>query len=97
MNKKNDCRIIEDLLLSYIDGILNSETKDFVEKHLSQCNECKQKLEELKSSILEENANDKKCIDYLKKLKEKKELELLNGLFLLFLYYLYLYISVILL
>lgn len=75
MKINNECKIVEDLLLPYLDGTLNPETKEVVEKHFTECDECKQKLEELKSSIAEEKGNDKKCIDYLKKAKRKERMK----------------------
>ena len=69
--KEIDCKIIEDLILPYLEETLNEETRDLVEKHLQNCNKCKHKVEEFKSNIIENKDNDKKCID--KKQKEKKE------------------------
>lgn len=78
MKINNECKIIEDLLLPYLDGTLNPETKEVVEKHFVECDECKQKLEELKSSIVEEKDNDKKCIDYLKKARKKERIRIIK-------------------
>ena len=38
MNK--DCEIIKDLIPLYVDDVCSTETKEFVEKHLKNCNEC---------------------------------------------------------
>ena len=38
MNK--DCEIIRDLLPLYVDDVCSTETKELVEKHLKNCNEC---------------------------------------------------------
>jgi len=72
--KEIDCKIIEDLILPYIEETLNEETRDLVEKHLQNCNKCKHKVEEFKSNIIENKDNDKKCIDYLKKAKRKERI-----------------------
>lgn len=75
MKKEFECKIIEDLMLSYIDDTLNIETKEMLEKHISECDNCKKKLEDFKSSILENQENDKQCINYLKKAKMKERLK----------------------
>ena len=36
MNKK-DCKIIQDLLPSYSDGITSQETNNYIEDHLKNC------------------------------------------------------------
>ena len=35
------CKIIEDLLPLYEEGICSEETRDAVEKHLSECEKCR--------------------------------------------------------
>lgn len=72
--KEIDCKIIEDLILPYIEESLNEETRDLVKKHLHNCDKCKQKVEEFKLNIIENKDNDKKCIDYLKKAKRKERI-----------------------
>ena len=39
MNKKTECEIVQDLLLGYVDDVLNTESKKLVEKHLLECKE----------------------------------------------------------
>lgn len=52
MEKNNiSCRIIEDLLPSYKDGILTDSVKDAVEYHLNNCKYCRNKLEEIESVL----------------------------------------------
>ena len=72
MKEKIDCKIIEDLLLPYLDGTLNSKSKEIVENHLLNCDNCKNKFKELKESLEENHENDKKYINYLKKAKRKE-------------------------
>lgn len=69
--KKEDCKIIEDLLLNYSDDVLNPETKEIVEKHLKECKECKINLENIKSEKNNDNQKEKIEINYLKKLRRK--------------------------
>ena len=69
MEKKVECKIVQDLLLGYVDNVLNEESKNLVEKHLSECSVCRDKLEEIKSDIKENDNNQKREIDYLKKIR----------------------------
>ena len=48
-----DCEIIRDLLPLYADDICSTSTKELVEKHLNNCNECQKILEIMKK---DENA-----------------------------------------
>ena len=41
MERKTECEIVQDLLLGYVDGVLNAESKKLVEKHLSECEKCR--------------------------------------------------------
>lgn len=75
MEKKTECEIVQDLLLGYVDGVLNLESKKLVEKHLLECNNCQKKLEEIKLDIKENNNNQKKEIDYLKKIRRKSKIK----------------------
>lgn len=71
MEKKTECQVVQDLLLSYVDDILNEESKKLVEKHLFECKICQEKLKEINSDIKENENNEKKQIDYLKKIRRK--------------------------
>ena len=55
MNK--DCEIIKDLLPLYVDDVCSTETKEFVEKHLKNCNECQKIFETMEKD--ENNKNNK--------------------------------------
>lgn len=86
--KEIDCKIIEDLILPYIEDTLNTETKELVEKHLQNCDECRNKVEEFKSNIIENKDNDKICIDYLKKAKRKERIKMIKWIILIILLFL---------
>ena len=75
MEKRTECEIVQDLLLGYVDETLNIESKKIVEKHLSECSCCKKKLEEIKADIKENELNQQKEIDYLKKIRRKTKLK----------------------
>ena len=72
MNEKKDCKIIQDLLPNYIEGLTNEETNKYIEEHLKGCTECKKMLEnmqtDLESNIADE---DKKTVKYFKKYRNK--------------------------
>ena len=74
MKKEIECEIVEDLFSGYVDGTLNVNTKGLVEKHLLECNDCKNKLDEYKTSIKDE-CKDKKFIDFLKKARKKERIK----------------------
>lgn len=44
---KNECSIVKDLLPNYIENQISTSTKDFVEKHITSCSECKETLDYL--------------------------------------------------
>lgn len=51
MNKELPCYVISDLLPSYQDDILSEETKKDIDKHLSECEDCRKKLAAMKMQI----------------------------------------------
>lgn len=46
------CKIIEDLLPLYIDGVCSEESKEVVEEHLSECSRCEEMFKQMKSTCL---------------------------------------------
>lgn len=75
MDKKTECEIVQDLLLGYADDVLNKESKKLVEKHLIECTECQEKLNDIKIDIENNENNQKKQIDYLKKVRRKNNIK----------------------
>ena len=75
MEKKIECKIVQDLLLGYVDNVLNEESKVFVEKHLNECASCKHRINEIKKDINENEDNNQKEIDYLKKVRIKSKIK----------------------
>lgn len=45
------CRIIEDLIPSYVDEVLSENVKTAVEDHLRECPKCRKLLEEYKTNL----------------------------------------------
>ena len=66
---KNECDIVKDLLFSYNDNILSNTSKEFVENHLKECDECKTALEQIQEDSDEKNP--KKELDFLRKIRHK--------------------------
>ena len=75
MEKRSECEIVQDLLLGYVDDTLNAESKKLVEKHLSECASCKEKLKMIREDMKEKEENQKKEIDYLKKIRRKSRIK----------------------
>lgn len=73
MNNKYDyCKIVQDLLSSYIEKSTDEETNKFIEEHLNLCDKCKNIYNELlKNANEKEKTNTKKEIKYMKKYKNK--------------------------
>ena len=67
MNK--DCEIVNDLLPNYIEGLTSTTTNAFIKEHIEKCNPCKEKFLDMSDNI-EEKTEEKKEIDYLKKLNK---------------------------
>ncbi len=75
MENKENCKIIKDLLPSYIDELTSEETKKYIETHLEECNECKDILENMKKGLEKEKKEvTNKSIKYAKKYNRKLKL-----------------------
>lgn len=72
MKEKRDCRIIQDLLPTYIEKLTSQETNNYIEEHLKECTECNKILTNMKKNIkIENNKVDKTEINYFKKYNKK--------------------------
>ena len=75
MNKSKECDVVKDLSSLHIEGMLSGGSKEFIEKHLENCNECKKYYNDLNSTFLNENKkeknNDEIEINHLKKVNKK--------------------------
>ena len=73
MNKNDECDIVKDLATPYIEDLINTKSKNFVEEHLKLCKDCKKYYDEISYSRLnekrEEKRNDKYELDFLKKIR----------------------------
>ena len=67
-----NCKIIQDLLPLYADGIASEETNEAVRKHIAECEECGKIYEKMteRSEIIE-NPQNSRDVDYMKKIKSR--------------------------
>lgn len=49
---KKECEIVLDLLPLYVDDVVSNISKEFVEKHIKECEECKKVYLEYKNPII---------------------------------------------
>lgn len=75
MEKKTECEIVQDLLIGYVDRVLNKESKKLVESHLLDCKKCQERVAEIKAETEKEENQQKKEIDYLKKIRIKSRIK----------------------
>ncbi len=71
MKQNRDCKIVQDLLPTYIENLTNGVTNEFIEEHIAKCPECAQVLEDMNGDLKLEKINQDYEINYLKKLKLK--------------------------
>lgn len=72
MKELNDCKIIRDLFPSYIDGLTNETTNQYIEEHLKDCEDCKKALENMKKDIkLNTTKKSSDEVNYIKKFNKK--------------------------
>jgi hypothetical protein len=85
-----DHNIFKDLVPSYIENLTSEETNRLMEKHMEQCEECLEYFKEMQEDLLIERANEqkdeKRSIDYLKKIRSKnrKKIFVITGSLLAF-------------
>ena len=80
MKKIDNCKIVHDLLPSYIDGLTNQETNKYIEEHITKCSKCTEKLKVMNGDIKLEKINQNKEINYLKKLRRRTKLIIFSSL-----------------
>lgn len=82
---KMNCNIIKDLLPSYLDEICSTESKQLVEEHFEECENCRKLYEQTKLEMLHSNSTSAKEIDYFKTIrinvtKKNKALLIVTGI-----------------
>lgn len=81
------CKIVEDLIPGFCDGILNDESRKFVEEHIKECKNCADKIEEYKKINTDENIN-KEQINYFKKINRRNNVKVALGIIIIILVFL---------
>ena len=68
---KITCDVIQDLMPSYIDGILSEDSKALVEEHMGTCQECRKMLEIMKEEQGKEQNQMRSSAATLKKIRKQ--------------------------
>lgn len=72
MEEKKNCKIVQDLLPNYIENLTNEETKNYIEEHIKNCEECSTILKNMKEHIQTSSSRaNKKEINYMRKFNAK--------------------------
>ena len=74
MKGEEKCKIIQDLLPSYIDHLTSDETNHYIEEHLHSCEKCTKVLEDMKDNtniLAKEQLKPNRETNYLKKFNKK--------------------------
>jgi hypothetical protein len=66
--KEINCNIIKDILPLYVDGVVSDDTKEMVEEHLANCEECKKEVGLMKQEL---NIPAEKEASFIKDFKKK--------------------------
>ena len=66
---KMKCSVIQDLMPSYVDEICSQDSRELVQEHVAECEQCKARLEKLKNTQIVAGDASKKQVDYLKKIR----------------------------
>lgn len=70
-NEKRNCKIVRDLLPNYIEKLTDEVTNEFIEEHISKCEECRKVLHDMNGEVEIEEFNQDEEIKYLKRLNTK--------------------------
>ena len=69
MKHKLDCRIVQDLLPSYVDGLTCEHTNQEVEAHVAECSECAELLKRMQAP--EAHVAAEVEVNYMKKIQNR--------------------------
>ena len=69
--EKMNCDIIQDLIPSYVDEICSDATKECIEEHIRECNQCKRQIEIYQDTEISDLNIEQKQIDGLKRFYKK--------------------------
>lgn len=68
---KNICKIVQDLLPTYIENITSNESNEFIKEHLENCVECNKIYENMIDDIEKENLENTEIVKQIKKYKNR--------------------------
>lgn len=72
---KINCKIVRDLMPSYIDRICSEESNKLIEEHILECNECKEYLDNIRKEISTHKIDEKDTLkNFYKKIKSKNKM-----------------------
>lgn len=71
MSDMKDCKIVQDLLPSYIEKLTSKDTNEYVEGHLKTCDDCTKIYNDMKADLKANVTSPKAEIDYMKKVRKK--------------------------
>lgn len=66
-----DCKIVQDLLPNYIEGLTDEVTNEYIEEHIEACSECANALKAMNGEIKLEEFDQDKEINYLKGVRKR--------------------------
>jgi len=72
------CNVVKDLLPSYVDELVSEETAREIAEHLTGCADCQTAYERMKAPVVPIIEQDRKEIDYLKKIRAKTKSRVLK-------------------
>lgn len=69
--KRNDCKIVQDLLPNFVDKLTTESTNEFIKEHLKECKKCSEVYEKMSEQIdLDYNIENKE-VKCMKKVHKK--------------------------
>lgn len=71
MNKKEECEIVKDLAVQYIEKSLNEGSQNFVKNHLETCEDCRKYYKTIEDTVCNESEQDKIVKKQFKKVHKR--------------------------
>ncbi|WP_312117856.1 zf-HC2 domain-containing protein [Brevibacillus reuszeri] len=72
MEQRLNCKIVQDLLPNYIEGLTSNITNQAIQEHLATCEDCRKVLESMTKETKEIKTVPYKQINFLKKIKRRQ-------------------------
>lgn len=79
MNKELPCYIISDLLPLYEDDVLSTQTKKDIDRHIEECEDCRKKLDVMKTKLNVQSENKELKANPLKRIKSYQRTLIILG------------------